>query len=340
MGGNALSVPTRRYKKNEYFDILVDVIKILNDNGIVGKVPLWYKNKDSFGDLDVLIKSSTVDGNIIDIIKNVFSPNEIYNNGDVKSFDYKEFQIDFIMTSDDKWEPSFVYFSYNDLGNLIGRIAYSMGFRYGHYGLKFVYLHPDGGRKLTKIICKEPKKILTFLGFDYDRFLKGFYEIEDVFDFVIQSKYFNKKLFDYENLNHQNKTRNKKRKNYEKFLEYIKDYNGKNHTFESKQYFINKAEKFFDVELNKIIENFNYKVQLEKEASKKFNGKIIIDKYGLSGKDVGIALKNFYDAINQNFLHVDGDEDTQRIERAMYIINTDSDKLFEIFENVNNVICS
>lgn len=338
MGGNALTIPTKRYKREDFFDILLEVRTMLNNNGITSEVPKWYRNKETFGDLDVLIKSSTVDGNILDVINRLFKPQEIYNNNDVKSFDYKEFQIDFIMTSDDKWDTSINYFSYNDLGNLIGRISYQMGFRFGHFGLKLVYNHPKGGRKMSKIVSKNPRKIYEFLGFNYDRYLEGFDDLEDIFKFVVNSRYFNRKIYDYEYLNHQNRTRNKKRKNYELFLDYVKT--NKNilfldYEFRDKQYYINEAEKFFNIRLNEMISRFNEKVEIEKMASEKFNGGIVMEKYGLKGKEIGIAMSKFNNHITR--LQSFKDEDMLRILRAKYIVETDINDLFDIFEEVNDL---
>lgn len=339
MGGNALTIAkTRRYQKEEYLDILIEVRTMLNNKGIVSEIPKWYSNKENFGDLDVLIKSSTINGNILDIINQLFKPSEVYNNNGVISFDYKEFQIDFIMTSDDKWETSINYFSYNDLGNLIGRISYQMGFRFGHFGLKFVYLHDKGGRKTSKIISKNPRKIYEFLGFDYDRYLKGFNDLEDIFKFVANSRYFNRNIFNYDNLNHQNRTRNKKRKNYELFLDYIKtnkDILFIDYEFKTKEFYINEAEKFFGVELNNLVNEFNYRVERERLASEKFNGHIIMEKYGFKGKEIGIAINNFYEHIN-SFYSV-SDKDILRNLRTNYINSADIDVLYEIFERVNNI---
>lgn len=131
MGGNALKiVKTRRYSKKEYEKILLEVGSILTTMDVVFNIPESYGAKESFGDLDVLILSESLKNNILSIIKDKYSPNEIHHNGNVYSFDYKEFQIDFIVVGEENWHTSKKYFEFNDLGNLIGRIAYQMGFRY------------------------------------------------------------------------------------------------------------------------------------------------------------------------------------------------------------------
>ena len=200
MGGNALKIAkTRRYEKEEYLDLVLEFRTILNNLNVISKETISFSNKQSFGDLDILIKKSSLNKDVFSLIQENFKPTEIYCNNTVYSFDYKEFQIDFILVEDENWETSINYFNY-DLGNLIGRVVYQLGFRFGDYGLKLIYLHKNGGKKFEIIISKNPKKIYEFLGFDYNRYLKGFDTIEDVFNFVIDSYYFNPKIFSFENL--------------------------------------------------------------------------------------------------------------------------------------------
>lgn len=338
MGGNALSVPTRRYEKQEYLNILNEVRVKLSYLGIESEVPAWYTNKETFGDLDILIKSSTIEGDINEIIQEIFQPNEVYHNSHVKSFDFKEFQIDFILVGDDNWETSILYFSFNDLGNFIGRISYQMGFRFGDYGLKLVYRHEDGGRKFSKILSKDPRKIYEFLGFDYDRYLERFDEVEDIFEFVVGSKYFNPRIFDYDQLNHQNKTRNKKRKNYELFLQYVKDYPDQKlikYTFDDKDYYVEKAEKFFDIELISEIDRWKAIVEQQKKASAIFNGNVVMRHFPLRGKELGEAMKNFNDYFD-SFLP-EASIDDKKTYRSRWILDNNLQSILEVFSKVNNL---
>lgn len=338
MGGNALKVYTRRYDKDEYLDLVKEVLDKLDNKGIIGVVPASYRDKDTFGDLDVLIKSSTLNGDIIDIINELYEPKEIYNNSDVKSFDYKEFQIDFILTSDAKWETSINYFTYNDLGNFIGRISYHMGFRFGHFGLKLVYRHEDGGRKFSKIISKDSRKIYEFLGFNYDRYLKGFDSVEDIFKFVVTSKYFNPRIFDYELLNHENRTRNKKRKNYELFLKYINESDNIlpfHYDYKSNDYYIEKADKFFDIKIVDEINRWKNVVETEKKASGIFNGNIVMEHFPLRGKELGQAMGKFYSYFD-TFIP-DATDEEKKLFRSRWIIDNNQNLILELFKQINNL---
>jgi hypothetical protein len=335
MGGNALKIAkVRRYERAEFDAISKEILDILKKEcEIDAHVPKFYHKKETFGDLDVLVRKEQLYVDIKTLVQTIFNPTEIYKNGSVISFDYKEFQIDFIVTCYGDLETSKHYFSYNDLGNFMGRIAYKMGFRYGDYGLKVIYLHEDGGRKFSRIISKDPEKIFEFLGFDYQRYLEGFDDVEDIFEYVVNSKYFNRNIFDYDQLNHQNKTRNRKRKNYRLFLEYIQ--NLEDHTpydFLSKLEYIERAEYFFNVEILEQINEWNRIVAMDKEVAKKFSGKHIIEKYGLQGKEVGRSIGVFKEFITDYLFHINSDK-----TYVEFILDTKEKDIYKLFEYSNKL---
>lgn len=309
MGGQALkNTFTKRYSKEEYKRLEDAVQTRLKSLKIKSRVPKAFGAKETFGDLDVLILAESLHGkNMIDVIEDHFAPNEIYHNSSVYSFDYKEFQIDFILVKTKYYDTSYHYYSYNDLGNLIGRISYQMGFRYGHYGLKLVYRHPDGGRKFEMILSQNTFDILQFLGFKPDVYADGFNELHDIFDYVIESEYFNPKIFQYEALNHQNKTRNKKRVNYAGFLEYVKNIKIKNpYEYKDKDYYVKMAEDYFGLNIVEQINSWKKEVEVDKEIAKKFNGHLIMEHVPtLKGKELGHAITNFKKHIKEELLKDD-----------------------------------
>jgi hypothetical protein len=308
MGGNALKVLTKRFNKSEYNAAASYISLTLKSYGIKHYITNSYSKKEDFGDLDVLISTENIEDNdgMFDLINRAFISKEIKRNKSVISFDYNEFQIDFILINDKHWSASKVYYSYNDLGNLMGRIAYKMGFRYGHEGLRIDHNSSYGGKKLKIYISHDPEQIFTFLGFDYNLFLNGFNTLEDIFRYVLFSKYFTSKIFQYESLNHQNKTRNKKRVNYKGFLQYIADeskYMPLNLGFPVHD-FINEAEKYFNVEIKSQIEAFDNKIISEKRndiTKEKLNVVSIQEFFDITGKELGIAIYKFKKEVQIEF---------------------------------------
>lgn len=249
-----------------------------------------YHDKQDFGDIDFL---STIDRQIFE--KLVEQTENINIVGKAEQFSYAiEFkiasnevvlvQVDYIKSNILDFNFSENFFAFNDLGNLIGRIAAQAGLSFGFDGLKRkIYVDNRGDiindlyakkikyipykaiketivndkktvehivltdnksvsvtslvenarlfkneldraiQKTNIVITKDFNKALEFLGFDVERFKQGFNNMNEVFEFVASSTFFNKDAFLFENRNHKARARDKKRSNYLAALEYFKD---------------------------------------------------------------------------------------------------------------------
>ena len=254
MGGNATAeFGSVRLSAKEYNDVISELEKTFShmnfDDDSFGFIKS-YKSKESFGDVDCLITmDNSKFNNLLSESKNIkvvakkglsYAMQVLLPNGEYS----KSFQFDYIKSSKESFNFAFKYFAYNDLGNMIHRIAQQLNLKVGHLGLtKDVYLNKDvnlidvyslksqyesdknnaASFKENIIISTDFNKTLEFLGFDVEEYEKGFDKLEDIFDFVIKSKYFKKEFFDLNNLPSKSKIRDSKRENYMKLLEYIKD---------------------------------------------------------------------------------------------------------------------
>ena len=332
MGGLALkNTFTRRYERAEFDEMSKDLLGLLSNTFKRVAMPLFYKNKPSFGDADILVSMEGFDGNMRTYIENTFLPNEIFHNGNCWSFDYKELQIDLITVSAEHFDSNYNYLSYNDLGNYIGKIAHGFGFKYGQEGL--VYDHYFKGSNIGRVIVsKDYDKIYEFLGLDYNRWKEGFDELEDIFKFISESKYFNWEYLQLENNNRINRERDAKRKSYMSFLEFIED-NCKDseHQYQydkDKSVYVDKAAEFFP-ESNLITEirRMEYEECKALYIKSKFNGGEVMRRFGLKGKELGDALNGFKKMMNflipnESYEH--------------YIINTPSEDIYEDFKEYLN----
>lgn len=333
MGGRALKGKdtfTRRYTRKEFDILWVEMANILTKTFKQFGYPKFYNNKETFGDMDVILSMDGFNQNMRDYIEETFKPNEIFHNGNAWSFDYKELQIDFITCSPDDYDSLHNYMKYNDLGNLIGRVAQHIGVKYGQEGL--FYNHFIDGQKVGKVILsKDDRKIYDFLGLDYDRCLSGFDELEDIFNFIRSSKYYNPHYFSLDNLNKINRDRNLKRKTYMSFLEYIKnDKPNENYNYIDirliNENLITILERDFpESNINLEIKRFEYEYAKSKYVSTKFSGRHIMEKYGLTGKELGDAITKF-----KNYVSVISD-----MEYNDFICNFDIDYLYKSFEQAN-----
>jgi hypothetical protein len=228
MGGNALKkVKTIRKQKQEYEIIKRHILEKTREYlkcDIVIELP----NKDSFGDLDVLyIYDPKI--NVKELVIKLFNPNEIVINGDIMSFDYENFQIDFIKCeSIEFFITSQFYFSNGGIGSIIGCIVNYYGIKFGHEGLWINLIEntidPTKEINMTKIIgkiilSKNPQEICKFLELDYNLWETGFLSNKEIFEWIIKCKYYKKEIF-YE-LNYDHRKRSLKQPIYIEFLEFI-----------------------------------------------------------------------------------------------------------------------
>jgi hypothetical protein len=300
MGGLALkNTFTRRYQRDEYDALEQEVFAILSKTFKRFDTPRYFESKESFGDMDVIVSMEGFNGNVREYITETFKPNEIFHNGNSYSFDFKELQIDFITVAPENYDSNYHYFAFNDLGNFIGRIAQSLGFKYGQEGLWINQFY--NGQKIAKVmVSKDYPKIFEFLGLDYDTWVEGFDSLEEIFEYVINSPYFDSEMFEMKNLNKINRDRNMKRKSYISFLAYIAE-NAPNVVYEQdKKAFLKKAKEMFpEAEIDVQIKQNEYEVSKKLLIKSKFNGGMVIEKYGITGKELGDALKGFKDYVNK-----------------------------------------
>lgn len=161
-----------------------------------------YRNKETFGDLDIIWCGDMIATE--DMCK-ALKAIEFVKNGPVTSFalrlnEDEIFQVDLIYVDCKHLESSASYFAFNDLGNLLGRIFHRAGFKLGHKGMLYVVREEGNSSHALKEVevTRSWKEALEFAGYDFNRWLEGFDELEDVFQFVASSPYFDKKIFSLE----------------------------------------------------------------------------------------------------------------------------------------------
>lgn len=328
MGGRALkNTFTRRYERKEFDLISKELIDTLETHFKEVSMPLFYSAKESFGDADIIVNTTDFNKPMREFIEDEFGPNEIFHNGNCWSFDYKELQVDLITVSDETFDTNYHYLGYNDLGNFIGRIAHGLGLKYGQEGLW--YEHYFKGQNIGKIeISKDYRKIFDFFELSYDKWLEGFETLENVFDYVSESKYFDYEMFQLSNLNKINRERNLKRVSYMSFLEYIeKNHKDKKFEFPSKEESLTIIKNLFPeskVELN--VRKLEYEYCKKEFIKAKFNGGDVKKIFGLEGKELGAAMSGFRNYI-ESYFGGDGDH----FEYDEYIISQDIESIHKTF---------
>ena len=308
MGGKALNkygVFTERKNTEEFLRLgksIQDTLEyyFLKQYGIQLEthVVTCYRTKADHGDLDLLVKiTPEMNVDYRKLVDLMFLPKAINSNGGVYSFDYQGFQVDFIPIPEHKWETAKIYYSYDPLGNIMGKTYHKFGLSYGWEGLFYKYRNAHGTNSENILLTNDARRIFEFGGYDYDRYLKGFDTLEEIFRFAIESKYFDAEMFQMENLKSIDKKRNRKRGSYHLFLNYIKD-NGITTKYEfdkNKENYIQAiASSFPEANLVEQLGVLLIKETRDAYVAQKFNGDLVMLWLpDLQGKELGAAIGKF-----------------------------------------------
>jgi len=209
----------------------------------------------------------------------------------VWSLVYKGFQLDLITTRLSEMDYALNYFSFNDRGNLVGRLAHKLGLKHGHDGLWFPVRSKD--HTLGEVLLTlDPHEAEEFL--DVAPAPKGGFDtLEDVFNNVAASKYFNPDIYLLENRNHTSRVRDRKRATYNSFLEWCKTQTVKTEFYQfdpDKSVYHRKIFKAFPHAREQFDELWRRKIEVE-EAAKKFNGALVREWTGRDGVELGELMK-------------------------------------------------
>jgi hypothetical protein len=294
IGGNALKTAlTRRHNRDEYINKTETILGVLTSHVHEANFLKSYKSKETFGDTDIVYSTESDLPISVSDVQRIFRPTEIVKNGSVISFDYEELQVDLIFSSKAEYNYAISYGNFNDLGNLIGKLAHQLGLKHGHRGLTLPIRDRDNIVGEV-ILTLRHRTTLEFLGLDADRFDAGFDTLEDIFKFVRSSKYFNPESYKLENLNNIAKMRDKKRTTYGAFLGY-------NEANPVRTPYVKSADKsvhlphifdyFGDVALEKY-KSITKELAATRYIKTRFNGDMVSKLTGYTGKGLGQFMQH------------------------------------------------
>lgn len=306
MGGNALKKCfTRRYSKKEYEDICERVLEILKKYGVTAYIPRTFPGKESFGDLDVVYTpKDDKPQSLLDpkVIAKEFNSCEYVVNGNVVSYEFEEFQVDLIKSTETIFENHCYYLDYNDLGGILGQITYQYRIKYGHKGL-ILTVHYKNDPTLPMgpiILTHEPREFYKFMGMDFSVLERGFQTEEEFFHFLTTCRFFKKEFFRDVNYNHGHRTRAKKRPLYGRFLDYLGDLGDERAEVdviavqeETLRYF-GKFEEY---------ERIKERYEIKQAVKSKFNGEIVGRVTGRERQALGDFMKAFKDTYSNDWIY-------------------------------------
>lgn len=345
MGGNALSQETVRLRAERYFQVEKRVVERIRGllPGIRAEAVAAYADKIDFGDMDVLIAESADYDPIA--LSQKLGAMEVVRNGEVTSFGLPVsegvFQVDLICVPAASFDFAMRYFSYNDLGNLLGRVAHKFGAKFGHLGLLYPLRAPDNDDQLLAelTITNDFSEALMLLGYDaqaYEaqRAAAGFRTLEDIFHYVVTSSYVNRDIYLLENRSYRARVRDAKRPTYNKFLEWLAEQPegslpaypwgeaGCPERQAQRKAFLERAFIKFP-QLKHDYDQALAKADRQRMARQHFNGDVVATITGLEGKELGMYMSRLRasfasnDALEEFFAMASEEEARARIAQGL-----------------------
>lgn len=309
MGGNALSTPSMRLDKSRYVKIAnncVSSLRALYPNKRIEALGS-YRAKDSFGDCDILVEGG--DGynpfdaaaalNVVEVVRNgPVTSMGVLVQPEVQTREGNLFQVDLILIEPQAFSFALGYFGASDTGNLVGRIAHSMGLSLRHDGLYFY--HRDGDYKFRELLLtRDYGKALEFMGYDPAVFTSGFDELVDIYRFVASTPFFNRDIYLLENRNAKSRVRDKKRKVYMEFLQWCEAL-PEHKAFvypEDKSAWLPRIASFFPHFQAQYDQSLADLAEL-RAVKAKFSGEWVSQLTGLQGKELGGLMKRFKESFD------------------------------------------
>lgn len=308
MGGKALkSINVSGMDKETFLKVSLDVIGKLQDelgSNLVEILP-YYKSKKTFSDIDVLISKTAIEkygfNKFHEFLKEDLKSPEQSGNSQVYSFGYKYedsyHQVDLMIHDEDMFFKAKKYFAYNDLNILMNFISVSnFDLAFSKEGLNHTIYTDSKTQKIGDYTVEADfYDILDFLGLNKEKHKIGFNSLEDMYDFIYESPYFDSSSF-LKKTEKENRSEIKRaeRKTYSGFIEYVKNKPvkksllNKKSTDEIQNLFFFKfpiAKEKYD----KIIKN-DKKI---KEMRESFNGFVISKVLDIDIKDrfLGVVMR-------------------------------------------------
>ena len=309
MGGNALkNARTRRLDRRDFEQVSVAVVARLREafpSARVEVIPA-YATKADFGDLDVLVSAEDVQARggpdaLKRLAVEAFCATDLYPNGNVLSFDYRAdaaqaepgFQVDLITMPRAEYAFALDYFSFNDLGNLVGRTAHKQGASFGHDGLWYIFR--DGDYKFRDVLLtRDFDHALRYLGYEPARFRAGFADLPAIFEYVAGSAFFNRSIFLLENRNYRSRVRARTRKTYTGFLQWCEE----RPDLPAFRYPVDKAEWLprmfewfpaFRADYDRALAD----LATQRALKERFNGELVSAWTSLVDKPLGALMREF-----------------------------------------------
>jgi hypothetical protein len=324
MGGNAIP-NARRITTAELLEIVEKLMPILKKYYQFCYVPKFMGNKETHGDVDFMVTLPVVD-NHRELLKAELQSKHSVVNGTTGSYEYNGVQIDVSLHSAEDFVTTCWYKNYGDVSMLIGVMTHHVGLVYGMDGLRLRLGFEDGkvvsGFKASVhhfheiTLSKSPKAIFQFLGLSYEKYSQGFYDQNEIVDFLAKSPYFFAPHFYPHDESACHRYR-EKRPSYQEVRRLIKERADLPQThLPTNEEMIDIAVKHFQCQ--KKVEDFVNLAVIHDKVKQRFNGDTVGQVSGLTQKALGNLMQHLRKVFTQLEIACMTDEEWKtRLDKAI-----------------------
>ncbi|MCY9861374.1 hypothetical protein OTK49_02435 [Vibrio coralliirubri] len=188
MGGTLLAEHgARRHSTDEIENATPAIVAFLQQiDGITLHFQKEFRDKSTHGDLDILIgfKSFEAQSALTALLEHNKVPHSI--NGRVSSFMWGELQVDAIFIDERRVESAAKYFSWGDVGNILGLFAVNKGLKLSEAGL-YIEENLENIGIARAFVSFEFESALEHFNLPVNEFNQGFDNFEQSLSFLSKS---------------------------------------------------------------------------------------------------------------------------------------------------------
>lgn len=292
MGGNVFP-DNRRIETEEFNRISSDIMGRVRFRGHKVAVVPFYRKKETHGDIDFVVSESLTH----EELEKCFPGAPIVTNNYLTSVQYNKVQLDFSRIPEDQAEWAWSYFAWNDLGNMMGRISRHYGFKFGFRGFHYVLRREGEETRDLRVDCSFAKA-LGLIGFSYKEWCKGFDTPEDMFKFLAQGMFTDYSMFALEEMDSENRRRNKKRGMYTACLEWMKENQPRAQISISQQEFLDNVIQAVP-SLKLQIDRETELVIIRRAAKNNFRSELVSELLDVQGVALGNVMRSIKERYTQ-----------------------------------------
>jgi hypothetical protein len=163
----------------------------LDARGQPYRIPRYYASKPDFGDMDVIVPSRPDWDVMRAAIARDLEITQTKAVGRVFSVVFRGLQTDFFAVPERFLDSTCAFMSFNDLGNLLGRICKRFNLKWGEHGLSYVFRRANSDQYVQDLpLTTDFAQVCAFLGLDHAAWRAGFPTLTHMFEWTIASPYF------------------------------------------------------------------------------------------------------------------------------------------------------